>query len=190
MGRFFTGVLFALIMVGIIGGAYYLGAKNGLIFPNPSPKSEVSLSSSSSSPESTTAPKIESSPTPSADSQPGTVSGKLCYPSSFLPPGKIVAKEKTSGKIFSQNYAGSEKGATNSYSMSLQPGKYNLRYEANTGSNTLYGYQTTVCPTGQETTCGDTKQRILVSVEVQSGKTNPDANLCDFYYSDSNKPSF
>lgn len=130
--------------------------------------------------------------TPSATE--GKTVGKLCYPSQFLPAGAIEAKDTTTKVVTSQNYAGTNGGATSSYSLSLPVGKYILRYKAipdpNTPQNALYGYHTDVCPTGLETTCTATNKRKHIEVEVKAGLTVAGVDLCDFYYDKSFDPGF
>ncbi|MDO8573510.1 MAG: hypothetical protein Q7R77_02040 [Candidatus Daviesbacteria bacterium] len=117
----------------------------------------------------------------------GTVSGKICYPSEVIPEGTIEAKRLSDGKVFILDYGGSESGEGNIYEFPLENGDYYLRYNV---KDKIYGYSTTVCPTGKEETCGDTKMRSLRKAEVKTGTTIPDYDLCDFYYKDSNAPKF
>ena len=117
----------------------------------------------------------------------GTILGKLCYPSEVLPKGVIEAKRLTDGEIFTQDYPGNQNGGKSNYAFELEEGDYYLRYRV---ADDLIGYSTTVCPTGQEETCGDSKQRIIRKAEVKSGETISGYNLCDYYYKDSNAPKF
>lgn len=117
----------------------------------------------------------------------GTVTGKLCYPSEVLPQGVIEAKRLSDLKIFILDYGGSEAGGGNNYEFPLEDGSYYLRYKV---AENLIGYSTTICPTGQEETCGDTKIRVLRKAEVKTGQAVSDYNLCDFYYHSSNAPKF
>ncbi len=117
----------------------------------------------------------------------GIVTGKLCYPSEYLPKGLIEAKRPSDSSIFVQDYPGSENGGKNTYTIDLEEGDYYLRYAI---SPQFLGYSTTVCPTGMEETCGDTKQRELKIVSVKAGQTISGYDLCDFYYKDSNAPKF
>ncbi len=120
-------------------------------------------------------------------SQTGTVTGKLCYPSEVLPKGKIEAKRLSDNKIFIQDYLGNQNGAKSNYAFELEEGDYYLRYYV---AENLIGYSTTVCPTGQEQTCGDTKMRVLKKAEVKTGKKVSDYDLCDYYFKDLNAPKF
>lgn len=117
----------------------------------------------------------------------GKVGGKLCYPSEVLLPGILEAKRISDSKVTTQNYPGSMSGGGNIYSFDLEEGEYVLRYKV---SDSLIGYSTTICPTGNETTCGDAKKRELIVAKVMPGGKITNYDLCDFYYSSSNVPTF
>lgn len=123
----------------------------------------------------------------SAESKTGTISGKLCYPSEVLPKGRLEVKNISTGKIDYEDYPGSENGGSDTYSFQLEEGDYHIRYKV---ADNLIGYSTTVCPTGQEETCGDTKQRVSRKAEVKVGETISGYDLCDYYYKDSGAPKF
>ncbi len=117
----------------------------------------------------------------------GIVSGKVCYPSEVIPKGKLEVKRLMDGYIFYENYPGSAPGVASTYSFQLTPGDYYIRYNVD---DKIFGFSTTVCPTGNETTCADTKQRVPVMAVVKDGQTLKNYDLCDYYYSDSNAPKF
>lgn len=117
----------------------------------------------------------------------GTVSGKICYPSEVIPKGKLEVKRLLDGKITQEDYPGSITGVKPTYSFQLNPGDYYIRYNVD---DKLFGYSTTVCPTGNETTCGDTKQRVPVMAVVKDGMELKNYDLCDYYYKNSNAPKF
>lgn len=117
----------------------------------------------------------------------GTVNGRLCYPSEVIPEGRIEAKRLTDGKVFILDYGGSQSGESNIYEFPLENGEYYLRYK--TKDNVL-GYSTTVCPTGKQDSCGDTKPRIVRKAEVKLGETFTGYDLCDYFYKDTNAPKF
>ncbi|KKU82495.1 MAG: Peptidoglycan-binding LysM [Microgenomates group bacterium GW2011_GWA2_47_8] len=116
----------------------------------------------------------------------GTILGKLCYPSEILPPGKIEAKRLSDNQIFTQDYPGNQNGDKSNYAFELEEGDYYLRYKTK-GS---FGYSTTVCPTGNEETCADTKKRVPVMAVVKDGMELKNYDLCDYFYKDSNAPKF
>jgi hypothetical protein len=119
--------------------------------------------------------------------QTGTVTGKLCYPSDFLPPGRIVAKDTTSGKTYTQDYIGSVAGGKTTYSFSLTPGIYHLRYEQGGTSNTakFYGYYDECAKTMGAAECTPDSGHINIDVKVLTDKEIPNVDLCDFYSSPS-----
>jgi hypothetical protein len=93
--------------------------------------------------------------------------------------------------LFSQNYAGTQQGGGNTYSFPLEAGTYNLRFGAVMDGNvSIYGYHTSVCLTGAETSCGDTNPRQMVPAVVVAGQTVVGFDLCDFYYQPQNAPVF
>lgn len=116
----------------------------------------------------------------------GTVSGKLCYPSEFLPAGTIEAKEINTQTVETMAYAGSEGNVENMYTMALSPGTYVMRY--NTGFAS--GYHTHTCPTGIEASCNAANQREHIQVRVEAGEVITGVDLCDFYYTPQTDPGF
>lgn len=117
----------------------------------------------------------------------GTVSGKICYPSEVIPKGKLQVKRLLDGKITEENYPGSIEGVKPTYSFQLEPGDYYIRYNVD---GKIFGYSTTVCPTGNETTCADTGQRVPVMAVVKTDQELKNYDLCDYYYKDSHAPKF
>lgn len=173
-------VLISIIIAVLVGISGYF------IYQNFQLKKQATL------PEPTTVatPVISASPTASINTLAveGTISGRLCFPSSFIPKGTIEAKSIATEKIFTQDYLGTANGGGSSYTINLPADKYNLRFKASDGAN--LGYHTTVCSTGVETTCGDLGPRILISAEVISNQTFKGYDLCDFYYSSQDAPEF
>lgn len=130
------------------------------------------------------------SPTPTPQTT-GMIAGKLCYPSSFLPKGQIEAKNTATNTVTTQPYPGSQNGGKSTYALELTPGTYVLRYKAQVDANNAsYGYHTSVCPTGIETTCAATNARTNIQIQVKAGTTASDVNLCDFYYDQTAPPAF
>lgn len=117
----------------------------------------------------------------------GKVSGKLCYPSEVVPEGIIEAKRSSDGKVFILNHGGSSDEAGTKFTFKLEEGDYYLRYNV---KDKIYGYSTTVCPTGKEESCGDKKQREIVKATVEPGGEVSNYDLCDYYYSSTNTPKF
>lgn len=117
----------------------------------------------------------------------GIVSGKICYPSEVIPKGKLEVKRLLDGKITQEDYPGSIKGVEPTYSFQLNPGDYYIRYNVD---GKIFGYSTTACPRGNETTCADTKQRVPVMAVVKTDQELKNYDLCDYYFKDSNAPKF
>lgn len=117
----------------------------------------------------------------------GTVSGKICYPSEVIPKGKLEIKRLLDDNITYEDYPGSIEGVKPTYSFQLNPGDYYIRYNVD---GKIFGYSTTVCPTGNETTCADAKQRVPVMAVVKDGQELKNYDLCDYYYSSKNTPKF
>ncbi len=139
------------------------------------------------------APTVSAIATPSASpvsgggAATGNITGKLCYPSEFLPEGTIEAKSVNSQTFVSELYPGSENGGGSTYSLAVPAGTYILRYKA---SNTLAGYHTDVCSTGLETSCAQDNPREHIEITVAADQTVKNVDLCDFYYAPGNAPEF
>lgn len=123
----------------------------------------------------------------------GFVTGRLCFPSEFIPDGWIYAKNTATQEEFSQFYSGSVMGGGTTYTFELSEGTYYLRYGAKPyldEDTVLYGYHTEQCPTGGEETCAQDNVRTNVAITVTAGETVSGVDLCDFYYAESNEPAF
>lgn len=178
-------LLIFLFLFGLFG-AYYFGKsarEQSAITPQVSPTALIQPSPT----ETQALPSPTSSPVATGSAVMGTVSGKLCYPSEMLPKGTIEAKNTISGEIVILDYPGSEVTSSNTYEVGLELGTYYLRYKV---SDSLIGYHTETCKTGLETSCNSANPRVLIPATVETGKTVPNYDLCDFYYSDSTKPVF
>jgi hypothetical protein len=121
----------------------------------------------------------------------GTLSGKLCYPSSFLPEGKIEAKNTQTNESVFLPYPGSANGGKSSYELQVPPGSYKVRFSVMMPNNPepMPGYHT-AC-TGVEKICQDQNTtREALTVSVKAGQTTTGVDLCDFYYKIENEPKF
>ena len=172
-------VLITIVSVG--AAAYFYGKSTNNVPSYASPSPAQNLTSP------TTLPSA------SPITQKGTVTGTLCYPASILPPGKIVAKNIQTGELTSKDYAGSQAGASSTYSIELPVGSYNLKFDAKMGTSTLSGFYTnySTCvkdPSG--TNCTGQKTRPLLTADVKAGAITSDVNLCDFYYPPDSPPNF
>ena len=118
----------------------------------------------------------------------GSISGKLCFPSEVVPEGIIEAKRLSDGKVFILNHDSSlDDELKDKYIFKLEQGNYYLRYKT---AGNQFGYSTSVCPTGKEESCGDTKQRVMVKATVEPNDEVSNYDLCDYYYQNSNAPKF
>lgn len=117
----------------------------------------------------------------------GIVSGKICYPSDVVPKGKLEVKRLLDDYIIYEDYPGSIPGVKPTYSFQLEPGDYYIRYSV---EGKIFGYSTTVCQRGNETTCADTGQRVSVMAVVKDDMEVKNYDLCDYYYKSSNAPKF
>lgn len=118
----------------------------------------------------------------------GKISGKLCYPSTMLPAGEIAVKNLDTNSVNEIPYGGIE----SNYAVDVAPGKYVLRYQANTGEGDEYmsGYYTLCGNDGSYETCSKDESHDLIEVEVDSGETVTGIDLCDFYYEPTEEPEF
>lgn len=120
---------------------------------------------------------------PSASTQ-GTVTGKLCYPSEMAPAGDIIAKDTTSGKTYTQAFAGTAAGGTLAYTFPLVPGTYHLKYQT---SPTMAGYFTACAKDPTSTVCAEDSNHVNLDVVVTAEKTTANVDLCDFYWNQTQK---
>jgi hypothetical protein len=134
---------------------------------------------------------IETTPAPN---QVGTITGKLCYPSDFLPQGEIVAKDTENGKLYTQNYAGSINGGSSAYSFQLPVGTYNVRYQAHASGNNkslfISGYYTKCATNNSQDGCNAADGHALIKISVLPNQTIQGIDLCDFYYPAGGEPIF
>jgi hypothetical protein len=122
----------------------------------------------------------------------GTVTGTLCYPSSLVPKGTITAKNITTSEIITQDYPGTPSGAGTTYTLSLKPGTYHMKY-APQDYATVIGYYTdySSCVGNPENAnCTGQKTRPLLPVVITAGNTTNNVNLCDYYYPPESPPVF
>lgn len=136
-------------------------------------------------PTATPAATVNQTGTP--ETQTGVVSGKLCYPSSFLPPGEVVAKNLDTDKTYAQDYPGSFAGGGSTYIFNLPEGVYHLRYQAHASSDTpdvfVSGYYTECAKTMHTNECTPDSGHININVDLKANEKVENVDLCDFYYS-------
>ena len=139
-----------------------------------------------------TTPVVLNTPTPkptaseATPSATGTVSGKLCFPSDFLPPGEIIAKDLDSEQIYTQDYLGSQKGGKSTYAFELPTGTYHLRYQAHGSTQEpeifTSGYFDECAKTMHVDQCTPDEGHVNIDVKVGAGEETKNIDLCDFYY--------
>ena len=119
----------------------------------------------------------------------GTVSGKLCYPSDFLPKGEIIAKDIVTGKLFSQDYPGSGNGGTENFTFKLPIGTYHLKYQAHASLNEpdkFISMYYTACATNNENNfCQSDANHTIINSVIKKNEESKGTALCDPGYSQS-----
>lgn len=183
-------VLVSLGAFGVLAYQKYFSPKQ-ITTPQTSPAGNVCTMEAKICPDGTSVgrvgPNCEFAPCPDFPiSEKGTVSGKLCYPSSFLPPGEIVAKDLSSGKTYTQDYAGSGAGGKSTYTFELPIGTYHIRYQAHASTDKpdifTSGYYDECAKTMATNECTPDSGHILGEIKVSSGTEINNIDLCDFYY--------
>jgi hypothetical protein len=124
----------------------------------------------------------------SVATQKGTINGTLCYPSDFIPKGELVAKNTATAEITKVTID----GTTNVYKIQVDPGTYNLRYQAHADNNNpnsfLSGYYTKCSINSDASVCNAADGHTLIPITVSGGDVKSDIKVCDFYYTD--EPDF
>lgn len=114
-------------------------------------------------------PTYTVSPTP----EPGTISGRLSYPSDFIPPLRVVAFEVGG---YNYRYVDTQQDQNVYHITGLRPGIYHV--VAYTLDGALAGGYTQAVPCGLSTGCND---HSLIDVAVEAGKDTPFINPADWY---------
>lgn len=125
--------------------------------------------------------------------QRGKLTGKLCYPSSFVPNGVIIAKNTSTQELFKQEYPGSLSGADPVYTLDLPKGEYRVKFEANISGSTITGFYTLYAACVDDSTlsdCSGVVTRPTKVAVVKPGETTTHVHLCDFYYPENQPPAF
>lgn len=112
--------------------------------------------------------------------QTGTVSGRICYPSEFIPEMTLFFQEISSQEI-SEVYISENQ---NEYNMNLIPGRYIAFAYLNSGA-TLMGSYTNAVLCGLNAGCAD---HSLVEFEVEAGQNVEDIDICDWYSTEAVPP--
>jgi len=185
-----NGLIGGLIVALVVMVGWALFYKQPVLTVLPTPTAVVTASTQPSLTGTPTAGIATPTPATTANLK-GTINGKLCYPSSFLPKGALEAKNTSTNAVYTQVYPGSQNGGKTNYSFELPAATYILRYKAQASvDTTIYGYHTEVCPTGVEPSCAADNARVNIKVTVKAGETVNNVDLCDFYYDQNTPPSF
>jgi hypothetical protein len=119
-------------------------------------------------------------PTPAPTERPtGSISGKLGYPSEFIPPLRIVAFNTVTGEYYWQNTV---KNQTSYRFSELPAGSYHvLAYLIDNPSDSFYAAYSNFVKCGMTASCEDHN---LITVEVKAGQETIDVNPVDWYATD------
>jgi hypothetical protein len=108
----------------------------------------------------------------------GDVSGRLCYPSEFIPPGEIIVKNVQSGTTVTQSYLGTESGGGITYTISLPEGMYHLKFQT---APDYSGYYTECAKNPVNDICSLDTGHQHIDVSVTPDQVTKNIDLCDFY---------
>jgi hypothetical protein len=111
--------------------------------------------------------------TVTATPEPGSISGTLSYPSSFIPPLRVVAF-RVDGQYY--RYVDTMQNQSTYQITGLAPGVYHVVAYIMDGS--YAGGYTQAVPCGLSVDCTD---HSLIDVEVKSGQDTPNINPGDWY---------
>jgi hypothetical protein len=105
--------------------------------------------------------------------EPGSISGRLSYPSDFIPPLRVVAFEVNS---YNYQFVDTMQNQNVFHILGLRPGVYHV--VAYTMDGNLAGGYTQAVPCGLSVGCTD---HSLMEVAVEAGKDTPYINPGDWY---------
>lgn len=129
-------------------------------------------------------PTLRETMEPTKGVEMGKIEGKVCYPSSFIPKGNILAKEVTTGEVKRQIFEMNE--GNQNFAMELDKGRYVVAYQPN--EMEVMGFYTG-CAIDLENCISD-KSHQLIEVEVGAGEIVKGVDICDYYYQPENKPKW
>lgn len=121
----------------------------------------------------TSTPDAPLTATVTATPEPGSISGALSYPSSFIPPLRVVAFQVNG---FNYRYVDTMQNQTTYQITGLAPGLYHV--VAYIMDGTYAGGYSQAVPCGLSVDCTD---HSLIAVEVKSGQDTPSINPGDWY---------
>ncbi|RJP55062.1 MAG: hypothetical protein C4583_01080 [Anaerolineaceae bacterium] len=121
----------------------------------------------------TSTPEGPTTATVTATPVPGFISGALSYPSSFIPPLRVVAFQVNG---FNYQWVDTMQNQSTYQIAGLAPGLYHV--VAYIMDGTYAGGYTQMVPCGLQASCTD---HSLIDVEVKSGQDTPNINPGDWY---------
>lgn len=121
----------------------------------------------------TSTPEGPTTATVTATPEPGSISGALSYPSSFIPPLRVVAFQVNG---FNYRYVDTMQNQATYQITGLAPGLYHVVAYLMDGS--YAGGYSQMVPCGLSASCTD---HSLIDVEVKSGQDTPSINPGDWY---------
>lgn len=166
-------IIFSLIGVATV--AYIFGVKSSGPDKSPTPTAMFTTPPSAE-------PTLNPTTTPSATdaAKKGTVTGKICFPSEGIPPGTLTAKNTTTKQSVTQAYPGN----LSNYSFDLNPGTYHIKFEVDSN---LVGFYTACAKNPTNDVCKEDSNHTHLDVVVNSNQITNGVDLCDFYWTKSQK---
>lgn len=118
----------------------------------------------------------------------GKVSGKICYPSEVVPEGDLFIKNVKTEEILKEHFDITKVGQQQNFAITLNEGMYVFAYKP--VSNDVYGFFTPCALTMEAKDCLTKESHQLTKVKVEKDKVTKDINICDYYYSNEDRPEF
>ena len=134
---------------------------------------QAALSATVGADSSTLTPSSPLTETATPTPEPGSISGTLSYPSSFIPPWRVVAFQVDG---FNYRWVDTMQNQSTYQITGLAPGLYHV--VAYIMDGTYAGGYTQMVPCGLQASCTD---HSLIEVEVKSGQDAPNVNPGDWY---------
>ncbi|MCE1253650.1 MAG: hypothetical protein LWX83_08900 [Anaerolineae bacterium] len=131
--------------------------------------------------------EVNSPPEVSSESTAGSISGKLSYPSEFIPPLTVVAFELKNNQMSGKTYQQNTETNQMSYQLNdLPPGEYYMVAYVQDPKNTLAAGYTEASLCGLTADCED---HSLVKVQVKNGENTGNIDLMDWYAPEGTYPN-
>ena len=166
-----TWLLSVLALILLVGATLACGGA-------PTPRTEVLLVTATFTPRAAATVTLQSvAPTaqPDQQPQPGVIAGKLCYPSDYIPPMTIYAREVNAGETVSIHVPVD----TARYEIGVPAGTYIVFAWPDTG---IGGSYSEFVPCGLSVECTD---HTPIPVPVAAGQRVTGIDICDFYQEES-----